>query len=79
MSQAEFDKAAEEAKQLKAKPADEEMLFLYSRYKQATVGDVNTDCPLPCFHISVGRLAWDSYHFLIMDCGARLKKIKYGF
>ena len=42
MSQAEFDKAAEEVKHLKTKPADEEMLFIYSHYKQATVGDINT-------------------------------------
>nr|KAF6336430.1 diazepam binding inhibitor, acyl-CoA binding protein [Myotis myotis] len=42
MSQAEFDKAAEDVKNLKTKPADDEMLFIYSRYKQATVGDVNT-------------------------------------
>ncbi|XP_039728617.1 acyl-CoA-binding protein isoform X1 [Pteropus medius] len=43
MSQAEFDKAAEEVKILKTKPSDEEMLFIYSHYKQATVGDINTD------------------------------------
>lgn len=41
-SQAEFQKAAEEVKQLKAKPTDAEMLEIYSLYKQATVGDVNT-------------------------------------
>lgn len=39
---AKFDVAAEEVKQLKTKPADEEMLQVYSLYKQATVGDVNT-------------------------------------
>lgn len=40
--QAKFDAAAAEVKQLKAKPADEEMLQIYSLFKQATVGDVNT-------------------------------------
>ncbi|XP_057595395.1 acyl-CoA-binding protein-like [Hippopotamus amphibius kiboko] len=45
MSQAEFEKAAEEVKHLKTKPGDNEMLFIYSRYKQATVGDVNTERP----------------------------------
>ncbi|KAM7407977.1 hypothetical protein PAMA_003624 [Pampus argenteus] len=40
--QAKFDTAAEEVKQLKTKPADEEMLQVYSLFKQATVGDVNT-------------------------------------
>ncbi|MEJ1270337.1 cilia and flagella associated protein 126 [Cricetulus griseus] len=39
MSQAEFDKAAEEVKRLETQPTDEEMLFIYSHFKQATVGD----------------------------------------
>lgn len=39
---AKFDTAAAEVKQLKAKPTDEEMLQVYSLFKQATVGDVNT-------------------------------------
>ena len=38
----EFLKAAEDAKNLKTKPKDEDMLLIYSLYKQATVGDVNT-------------------------------------
>lgn len=41
-TQADFDKAAEEVKQLKAKPADAEMLRVYALFKQAKVGDVNT-------------------------------------
>lgn len=40
--QAEFDKAAEDVKKVKAKPTDEELLFLYGLYKQAVVGDINT-------------------------------------
>lgn len=40
--QTKFDEAAAEVKQLKAKPTDEEMLQIYSLFKQATVGDVNT-------------------------------------
>ncbi|XP_054603165.1 acyl-CoA-binding protein isoform X1 [Nothobranchius furzeri] len=40
--QAQFDTAAAEVKQLKAKPSDDEMLQIYSLFKQATVGDVNT-------------------------------------
>ncbi|XP_070408241.1 acyl-CoA-binding protein isoform X3 [Nothobranchius furzeri] len=43
--QAQFDTAAAEVKQLKAKPSDDEMLQIYSLFKQATVGDVNTGCP----------------------------------
>uniref|UniRef100_A0A8C3HJQ9 Acyl-CoA-binding protein n=1 Tax=Chrysemys picta bellii TaxID=8478 RepID=A0A8C3HJQ9_CHRPI len=46
MSQAEFDKAAEEVKQLKSQPTDEEMLYIYSHFKQATVGDINTAIPI---------------------------------
>jgi len=38
----EFLEAAEQAKNLKSKPTDDEMLELYGLYKQATVGDVNT-------------------------------------
>ncbi|XP_053459786.1 acyl-CoA-binding protein-like [Nycticebus coucang] len=44
-SQTEFDKAAEEVKHFKTKPADDEMLFICSHYKQATMGDVNTEQP----------------------------------
>lgn len=40
--QTKFDEAAAEVKQLKVKPTDEEMLQIYSLFKQATVGDVNT-------------------------------------
>lgn len=42
LPQAQFDEAAAQVKQLKAKPADEEMLRVYALFKQATVGDVNT-------------------------------------
>lgn len=45
MSQAEFDKAAEDGKHLKTKPADDEVLFIYSCYKQMTVGDISTEWP----------------------------------
>uniref|UniRef100_A0A3P8RSY5 Acyl-CoA binding domain containing 7 n=1 Tax=Amphiprion percula TaxID=161767 RepID=A0A3P8RSY5_AMPPE len=41
--QADFEKAAEDVKKVKTRPTDEELLELYSLYKQATVGDVNTD------------------------------------
>lgn len=45
MSQVEFDKAAEDGKHLKIKPADDEVLFIYSCYKQMTVGDISTEWP----------------------------------
>eukprot|EP01092_Planopodium_desertum_P002601 TRINITY_DN141497_c0_g1_i1.p1 TRINITY_DN141497_c0_g1~~TRINITY_DN141497_c0_g1_i1.p1 ORF type:complete len:102 (-),score=22.73 TRINITY_DN141497_c0_g1_i1:82-345(-) len=40
-----FETAAEEVKKLAAKPTNEEMLSVYGLYKQATVGDVNTERP----------------------------------
>ncbi|XP_060267163.1 acyl-CoA-binding protein isoform X1 [Ovis aries] len=70
MSQAEFDKAAEEVKQLKTKPADEEMLFIYSHYKQATVGDINTERPgMLDFK---GKAKWDAWNELKGNCSDTL-------
>nr|XP_002750103.4 acyl-CoA-binding domain-containing protein 7 isoform X1 [Callithrix jacchus] len=43
--QAEFDKAAEEVRKLKARPDDGELRDLYGLYKQATIGDINIECP----------------------------------
>ncbi|EDL98944.1 rCG63367 [Rattus norvegicus] len=62
MSQAEFDKAAEEVKCLKTQPMDEEMLFIYSHFKQATVGDINTD--RPGLLDLKGKAKWDSWNKL---------------
>ncbi|XP_075037319.1 acyl-CoA-binding protein isoform X2 [Mixophyes fleayi] len=59
MSQADFDKAAAEVKQLKTSPSDQEMLDLYALYKQATVGDVNTD--RPGFMDFKGKAKWDAW------------------
>ncbi|XP_048861994.1 acyl-CoA-binding protein [Brienomyrus brachyistius] len=59
MSQADFDKAAEEVKNLKEKPNDEEMLEIYSLFKQATVGDVNTSRP-GMFDFT-GKAKWDAW------------------
>lgn len=38
----QFDKAAQDVKNLNSKPTDAEMLEVYALFKQATVGDVNT-------------------------------------
>ncbi|KAG6937851.1 diazepam binding inhibitor, acyl-CoA binding protein [Chelydra serpentina] len=62
MSQAEFDKAAEEVKQLKTQPTDEEMLYIYSHFKQATVGDINTE--RPGFLDFKGKAKWDAWSAL---------------
>lgn len=42
---AEFEKAADDVKKLKTKPNDSELLELYGLFKQASVGDVNTERP----------------------------------
>ncbi|XP_015257727.1 acyl-CoA-binding protein [Cyprinodon tularosa] len=57
--QVKFDAAAAEVKQLKAKPSDEEMLQLYSLFKQATVGDVNT--ARPGMLDFTGKAKWDAW------------------
>ncbi|XP_076869043.1 acyl-CoA-binding domain-containing protein 7 [Brachyhypopomus gauderio] len=42
---AEFDQYAEDVKKVKTRPSDQELLDLYGLYKQAMVGDINTDKP----------------------------------
>ncbi|XP_056389980.1 acyl-CoA-binding protein [Hyla sarda] len=59
MSQADFDKAAEEVKKLKTQPTDQEMLEVYALFKQATVGDVNTE--RPGFMDFKGKAKWDAW------------------
>lgn len=44
-AQARFQAAAERVKALAAKPSDEQLLKLYSLFKQGTVGDCNTAQP----------------------------------
>ncbi|XP_008295057.1 acyl-CoA-binding protein [Stegastes partitus] len=57
--QEKFNAAANEVKQLKAKPTDEEMLQVYALYKQATVGDVNT--ARPGMLDFTGKAKWDAW------------------
>ncbi|KAK3543563.1 hypothetical protein QTP70_023900 [Hemibagrus guttatus] len=59
MTEEAFQKAAEEVKQLKSKPGDAEMLEIYSLYKQATVGDVNT--ARPGMLDFTGKAKWDAW------------------
>lgn len=40
-SKAEFEKMAEDVKQVKTRPTDKELLNLYGLYKQSLVGDIN--------------------------------------
>uniref|UniRef100_A0A3P8ZLX3 Diazepam binding inhibitor (GABA receptor modulator, acyl-CoA binding protein) n=1 Tax=Esox lucius TaxID=8010 RepID=A0A3P8ZLX3_ESOLU len=57
--QTDFDKAAEEVKNLKAKPADAEMLRVYALFKQAKVGDINT--ARPGMLDFTGKAKWDAW------------------
>lgn len=41
----EFEQAVADSKTLSERPANDTLLQLYSLYKQATEGDVNTDPP----------------------------------
>lgn len=56
----EFTAAAKAAKELPAKPSDNDMLELYSLYKQATIGDVNTD--RPGMLDFTGKAKWDAWN-----------------
>lgn len=56
---AEFTKAADDVKALTKKPADAEMLELYGLYKQATIGNVNTD--RPGMLDFTGKAKWDAW------------------
>ncbi|XP_013391752.1 acyl-CoA-binding protein-like [Lingula anatina] len=55
----EFLKAAEDVKNLKSKPTDAEMLELYGLFKQAMIGDVNTD--RPGMLDFTGKAKWDAW------------------
>jgi len=47
--QKQFEEAVAGSKTLSEKPSNEVLLQLYSLYKQATTGDVNTDPPSNAF------------------------------
>lgn len=57
---AEFLQAVENVKKLTERPTDEELLELYGYYKQATVGDVNTERP-GMFDFK-GKYKWDNWN-----------------
>ena len=60
--QAKFEQAVADSKTLSEKPGNDLLLKLYSLYKQATEGDVNTDGPSNPFDF-VGKAkheAWSS-------------------
>ncbi|XP_030761904.1 putative acyl-CoA-binding protein [Sitophilus oryzae] len=55
----QFNKAAEDVKKLASKPSDDDLLELYGLFKQATVGDVNTD--RPGLLDLKGKAKWDAW------------------
>mmetsp|Transcript_8620 Transcript_8620/g.12723 ORF Transcript_8620/g.12723 Transcript_8620/m.12723 type:complete len:89 (-) Transcript_8620:46-312(-) len=57
---AKFDAAAAKAKNFSKKPTNEELLELYALFKQATVGDVNTD--RPGMLDFTGKAKWDAWN-----------------
>ncbi|KAH8249679.1 hypothetical protein KR032_011384, partial [Drosophila birchii] len=56
----EFNQAAEDVKNLNSTPGDNDLLELYSLYKQATVGDCNTD--KPGFLDFKGKAKWEAWN-----------------
>ncbi|KAK6337873.1 hypothetical protein TWF696_001351 [Orbilia brochopaga] len=59
MPSPEFEAAATAANNFTSKPTDDELLKLYGLYKQATVGDVNTERP-GIFDLK-GKYKWDAW------------------
>ena len=57
---AEFEKAAEDVKKLTERPTNEELLNMYGYYKQATIGDTNTERP-GMFDLK-GKAKWDNWN-----------------
>ncbi|XP_029047149.1 acyl-CoA binding protein 1 [Osmia lignaria lignaria] len=55
----QFEKAAEEVKELSSQPSDADLLELYSLFKQATVGDCNT--ARPGMLDFKGKAKWDAW------------------
>lgn len=56
----DFQIAVERVKTLSKRPNDEEMLKLYGLFKQATVGNVNTE--RPSFWNLVAKAKWDAWN-----------------
>ena len=55
----EFKEAAEQLKNLKTRPTDEELLMIYALFKQGTEGDVNV--PRPGLFDLKGKAKWDAW------------------
>ncbi|CAN9514224.1 unnamed protein product [Ophioblennius macclurei] len=57
--QADFEKVADDVKKVKTRPTNEELLDLYGLYKQAMVGDINTE--KPGMTDPKGKAKWDAW------------------
>ncbi|MHA4811231.1 acyl-CoA-binding protein [Flavitalea flava] len=55
-----FDLAVADSKSLSERPSNDTLLQLYSLYKQATDGDVNTEAPSNPFDF-VGKAKYESW------------------
>lgn len=56
----QFEQAVAESKNLPERPGNDTLLQLYSLYKQATTGDVNTDPPSNPFDF-VGKAKYEAW------------------
>jgi diazepam-binding inhibitor (GABA receptor modulator, acyl-CoA-binding protein) len=56
----QFEEAAEDSKNLRERPSNDSLLQLYSLYKQATAGDVNTEAPSNPFDF-VGKAKYETW------------------
>lgn len=70
----EFLTAAEYVKKLKTKPNNEELLELYKYYKQATIGDINTQKPMIMYFKEISK--WDSWNS-VKGLNKHLSEVKY--
>jgi diazepam-binding inhibitor (GABA receptor modulator, acyl-CoA-binding protein) len=61
--QKQFEDAVNNSKTLSEKPSNEVLLQLYSLYKQATIGDVNTEPPANPFDF-VNKAKHDAWEAL---------------
>ena len=62
MASEEFDEAAERVKHMQHTPSNEDLLFLYAHFKQATVGPCNTSRPGTLDF--KGKAKWGAWHNL---------------
>jgi len=55
-----FENSVDCVLRLSKEPSSEDKLLLYGLFKQATVGDVNNDCP--SIFYSIARMKWHAWN-----------------